>query len=256
MAPERLADAAECALDRALDRGVGTAAPGLGSARPSRDARKDPSRDWHLPDVSGDDGYYTVRPPRGFPRRLDASSRHAKRGAHRSFDYRSPSPSVAGAVRARAPRARQIGARVRPLLRGGPRGVRERRVGRARGPLGRARGRSARHRPDHARRGCGVRRARVRAETPARRGPEPPRDDHAARRVPRRSRETRALQKERIDVRVVRTDERRVDVQSRALLAVRDGPRRVGQRGGGRRRDGDPGGARRASRGETFRRGG
>ena len=45
MAPERLADATECALDRALDRGVETAAPDIGSAPPSGDAR-DSSKGW------------------------------------------------------------------------------------------------------------------------------------------------------------------------------------------------------------------
>ena len=115
-----------------------------------------------------------------------------------------------------------------------------------RGPLGRARGRSVRHRPDHARRGGGVRRARVRDETPARLGPEPPRDGHASRRVPGGDRETRGVREGRIDLRFVRPGRGRVDVPGPALLAVRDGPRRVGQRGGGGGRHGDPGGASRA----------
>ena len=144
MAPERLADSATCAFDCALDRGVGTAAPRpIGSARPSEDARKDPSfRVGHLPFASGDDGYYTVRPSRSvFPLRLCVSSRHADHIAHRALASPDRSPIVnAGPVRARAPRAREIGARVRPFLPRRARGVRERPMGRARGPLGRARG--------------------------------------------------------------------------------------------------------------------
>ena len=138
-------------------------------------------------------------PPRVFPPRLDASNRHADPIAHRAPAFRSSSPSLAGPGRARAPSARRVGARVRPLLPRGARGVRQRR--RPTGPWT--------SRPC-ARTICatssGSRAARWRCTTGAR----PRRNPRAARpeRAPRRSRFSRVFPEaiERLDRRTRRTD--------------------------------------------------